>query len=145
MSKRLAMVLGGLILVIGIMAYIGYMLQQFGQECDPTLRHCDVAQEEIAFLEGQWCAAVDPRALRERIVFEAERIMLLRDGALAQRDGDWREMRVFASMGALVYFEHDPATGERLTGELTLRADGPDRRFMIDGPNEIEWVRCAES
>lgn len=145
MSKRVAMVLGGLVLAIGIIAYVGYMLQQYGQECDSTLRHCDVSQEEIAFLEGQWCAAIDPRALRERIVFEEERIMLLRDGALAERDDDWREMRVFASMGAIVYFEHDLETGARLTGELTLRMDGPDRRFMIDGPHEIEWVRCAES
>ncbi len=143
MSKRLAMVLGGLVLAIGIIAYVGILLQQFGQECDSTLRHCDVDREEIAFLEGQWCAAIDPQALRERIVFEEERIMLLREGALVARPDEWREMRVFASMGALVYFEHDPQTGDRLSGELTIRADGPDRRFMVDGPNEIEWRRCA--
>ena len=145
MSRRLATILGGLVILGGIAVYVGMLLQQHGQECDSTLRHCDVSREEIAFLEGQWCAAIDPQALRERIVFDEERIMLQREGLLVRGGEEWREMRVFASMGALVYFEHDPQTGARLTGELTIRADGPDRRFMVDGPNEIEWLRCAAS
>ncbi len=142
MSKRLAIILGGLVLAIIGIAYVGMLLQQYGQECDSTLRHCDVSQDEIAFLEGQWCAEVDPQALRERIVFEEERITLLREGMLVPDGEELREMRVFASMGVLVYFEHDIETGARLTGELTLRADGPDRRYMVDGPNEIAWLRC---
>ena len=89
----------------------------------PPCAICDVTREEIAFLEGDWCAAIDPQApARAHRLSQEERIMLQREG-LARREvaRNGGRMRVFASMGALVYFEHDLQTG----GAPHRRIDDP--------------------
>ncbi len=143
MARRLAIVLGVLLLLGGFSAYLVSMLQEHAAECDSTLRHCAVEREEIAFLEGEWCAAIDPNALRERFAFEDGRVLTMQEGTLLSSPGEWREARFFASMGEVIYFEHDQLTGERVSGEMTIRPDGPDARSTVIGTRRIDWIRCA--
>lgn len=145
MKRRLYMVLGALLLLGGFSAYLVTMLQQFGAECDSTLRHCAVPNEEIAFIEGDWCAEADPTALRERFAFEGDRILTTQEGPLAASGPDWRPVQFFVSMGELIYFEYSADGSERVSGEYTIRPDGPDRRVTAQGPREIAWARCAQS
>jgi hypothetical protein len=139
--RKIAIALGVLVLLGGFGTYLGFQLQQHAGECDSALRHCAVAREEIAFLEGDWCLAADPASLREEIRFEPERILVRQSGP---RAGGERlmEARVFRSMGELVYFEHDLESGERLSTELTLRRTGETTRDTVVGANRVSWARC---
>lgn len=139
--RTLAIVIGVVALVGGFGTYLAFQLQQHGAECDSALRHCAVTRDEIAFLEGDWCLAAAPETLRESVRFEPERILATQSGS---RIGTPREveLRVFRSMGALVYFEHAPGSGERLSTELGLARTGEDTRQTSLGPNRADWVRC---
>jgi hypothetical protein len=143
LTTRIGLALGVILLLGGFSAYLVTMLQEHGSTCDSTLRHCAVEQEEIAFLEGDWCAAVDPAALRERFVFDGDRIRVVQEGPILETAQEWREARFFASMGEIIYFEHDLQDGGRLSGEITIRPDGPDSRISVIGPRQVAWVRCA--
>lgn len=144
MKRRLYIVLLALVLLGGFSAYLVTMLQQHGAECDSTLRHCAVPNEEIAFMQGDWCLERDPTALRERFAFEGDRIMTIQEGPLAVPGQDWRPVRFFISMGELIYFEYTADDTQRASGELTIRPDGPDRRVTAQGPREAAWIRCAQ-
>ena len=143
MATRIAVIAGVVLLLGGFSVYLVTMLQEHGSACDSSLRHCAVERQEIAFLEGDWCAAVDPRALRERFVFDGDRIRVVQEGPILEAPRDWREARFFASMGEIVYFEHDIRDGSRLSGEMTIRPTGPDARVTVIGPRHFEWVRCG--
>lgn len=143
MGTRVAVALGVILLLGGFSAYIVTMLQEHGSACDSTLRHCAVERQEVAFLEGEWCAAIDPTALRERVVFDEDRIRIIQEGPILETQRDWREARFFASMGEIVYFEHDIQDGSRVSGEMTIRPNGPDSRITVVGPRHLEWVRCG--
>lgn len=142
MKRGIAIAAGIALVVGGFVGYLVWQLQVHGAECDSTLRHCAVPREEIAFLEGAWCLAADPTGLRETIRFEPERIMVAQEGRRAGPEGRVVEARVFRSMEALVFFEHDPETGARLSGELGLRRTGEGTRQTIVGPQRVAWVRC---
>lgn len=143
MAKRLAIILGVILLLGGFSAYLVTMLQEHGSACDSSLRHCAIERQDIAFLEGDWCAAVNPAALRERFVFDEDRIRVIQEGPILERQRDWREARFFASMGEIVYFEHDMQDGGRLSIEMTIRPSGPDTRVTVIGAQRVQWVRCA--
>ncbi|TVR10494.1 MAG: hypothetical protein EA385_03870 [Salinarimonadaceae bacterium] len=144
MKRRLYIVLFALVLLGGFSAYLVTMLQEHGAECDSTMRHCAVPNEEIAFMEGEWCAEIDPTALRERFAFEGDRIMTIQEGPLAVPGQDWRPVQFFVSMGELIYFEYSVDGAQRVSGEYTIRPDGPDRRVTSQGQREIAWIRCSQ-
>jgi hypothetical protein len=143
LKVKLGVGLGVAALVVGFSVYLAAMLQQYGSECDSAYRHCAIAPEQIAFLEGEWCAAVDPAALRERFVFTPEGARTIQEGPILQTEPEWREARFFESLGQIVYFEHDLETGARISGEMTIRATGPDNRSTVVGGRQIAWIRCG--
>lgn len=140
--RKIAIVAAVLVVLGGFGTYLAFQLQQHAGECDSALRHCAVAREEIAYLEGAWCLAGDPASLREEIVFEPDRIVVTRTGPRVAQGSADVEMRVFRSMGELVYLEHDLASGERLSPEFTLRRTGEETRDTVLGPNRVSWARC---
>lgn len=142
MKRGIAIAAVVALVVGGFGSYLAWQLQVHGAECDSTLRHCAVEREEIAFLEGDWCLAADPTGLRESISFEPDRILVAQEGRRVGDDGRLVEARVFRSMEVLVYFEHDPETGARLSSELGLRRTGEATRQTIMGPQRVAWVRC---
>ncbi|WP_372426736.1 hypothetical protein [Salinarimonas chemoclinalis] len=132
-------------IVLGLGAfgtYLAFQLRQHADECDSAMRHCPVAREEIAFLEGEWCLARDPAALRETVRFEDARILMRQSGPRAGGERPWVEARIVRSMGALVYVEHDVETGARLSAELTIVRTGERTRETALGPNRIAWATC---
>jgi hypothetical protein len=143
MSMKVRIGVGVVVLVVGFSAYLVAMLQEHGSACDSAYRHCAVEPERIAFLEGEWCAAVDPTALRERFVFTPEGARTIQEGPILQTEPEWREARFFESLGQIVYFEHDLESGARVSGELTMRASGPDRRTTVVGARQMDWIRCG--
>ncbi|MGJ3265361.1 MAG: hypothetical protein ACFE0R_19230 [Salinarimonas sp.] len=140
--RKLAIALAIVLVVGGFGTYLTFQLRQHADECDSAMRHCAVPREEIAFLEGEWCLAGDPASLRESVRFEDARILMRQSGPRVGGERPWVEARVFRSMGALVYFEHDADTGARLSGELTLLRTGEATRQTVLGPNRLTWMRC---
>lgn len=144
MKRRLYGVLLALVLLGGFSAYLVTVLREHGAECDSALRHCAAPIEEIAFIEGDWCAEADPAALRESFAFDGDRILVSQDGPLAPQGQGRRPVQFFVSMGELIYFEYSADGAQRVSGEFTVRPDGPDRRITAQGPREIAWTRCAD-